>query len=78
MAPKKRKRESSSAAMRRNVAMVINDAPTHGKTTSKLAVWRVRYAHPCHCATIVFPTLGLGGVLARTQPMKERPMFGRV
>lgn len=40
---KKRKRESSSAAMRRNVAMVINEAPTHGKTTSKLAVWMVRF-----------------------------------
>ena len=39
---KKRKRESSSAAMRRNVAMVINE-PTHGKTTSKLAVWMVRF-----------------------------------
>ena len=40
---KKRKIESSSAAMRRNVAMVINGTPTHSKTASKLAVWMVRF-----------------------------------
>mgnify|MGYP005676572855 FL=1 len=44
---KKRKIESSSAAMRRNVAMVINETPTHSKTPSKLAVWMVRFFLLC-------------------------------
>ena len=42
---KKRKIGSSSAAMRRNVAMVIDE--THVKTTSKLAVWMVRFFLLC-------------------------------
>ena len=44
---KKRKIESSSAVMRRNVAIVMNETPTHSKTTSKLAVWMVRFFLSC-------------------------------